>query len=842
MGYILNKIQNSGATTPAVSALNFAKGTTTATKADLQTLSGLTQAAEQFGLGGRVEETLQKKGEDPKKIYSGGFISDIFDTLNVLQYGVTGVLKGKTFIEGVKTRQSFSDKDALGDYGIPGMIAGIALDIAVDPLTYIPIVGQIKAVGKIGAAIKASKAITTTTTVIKESKIGSLLGRSFVYRFGQDPIYKEIAERSIRAIGVGNYNMMELAKPLSKLDGATQKIIADARKLGKVNELPEELLIKAKPAFDELDRLGGEAVKMGLLDSKTWEENVGRYIPRLYTKYDGTESIIKKATNSFDTKPLRVNLDRFKKRSDIPEDVREAMGEIMEAGYPTAKGLVQINQAVERAKLFKQVNLNFGSLDPISKSQPLQEGGKVVDKIDGLKQLPKVATLGDLAGKYVPAPIFDDIQEIIRPATTGLAKTLVAGFKFNKVILNPSTHARNVMSNMILNDFAGLSPARLDVYAKAAKSIIKKDETYKEAKNAGLALNTFAAQELKALLSGPEVSKLGKVADAVKNAGKKLGDLYQKEEEFAKMAQYIFQRNQGKTINEAVTIAEQATFNYAQVTPFIRRVRESMFGMPFITFTYKATPQVAKTLITKPSTISKYGKIKNAIENQSDLGELTAERASEAPWIRDGFYVRLPWKDEYGRSAYFDMTYILPFGDLISGQLIGRQIKRETGTPESYIEAALQKLPVGNILKELSRNQDFYDNKIWRDSDSEEKKMGDLMLYLIRTYAPPLVADQLPGGWITAGKNAGTRRDSIAEKILKSRGITNIQELKDAGLSTSTRTLQQELLKMAGLKITPVDLETSQWYSEEERKAAVKTLLEEAGKIKQFNLPYIPKK
>lgn len=826
MGYILNKIQNSGATTPAVSALNFAKSTTTVTKADLQTLSGLMQTAEQFGLGGRVEETLQKKGEDPKKIYSGGFISDIFDTLNVLQYGVTGVLKGKTFIEGVKTRQSFSDKDALGDNGVPGMIAGIALDIAVDPLTYIPIVGQIKALGKIGTAIKASKVITTATTAIKESKIGSLLGRSFVYRFGQDPIYKEIAERSIRAIGVGNYNMMELAKPLVKLDGATQKVIANARKLGKVNELPEELLIKAKPAFDELDRLGGEAVKMGLLDSKTWEENVGRYIPRLYTKYDGTESIIKKATNLFDTKPLRINMDRFKKRTDIPEDVREAMGEIMEAGYPTAKGLVQINQAVERAKLFKQVNLNFGSMG----------------SIDGLKQLPKVATLGDLAGKYVPAPIFDDIQEIIRPATIGLAKTLVAGFKFNKVILNPSTHARNVMSNMILNDFAGLSPTRLDVYAKAAKSIIKKDEIYKEAKSAGLALNTFAAQELKALLSGPEISKLGKVTDAVKNAGKKLGDLYQKEEEFAKMAQYIFQRGQGKNVDEAVTIAEQATFNYAQVTPFIRRVRESMFGMPFITFTYKATPQVAKTLITKPGTISKYGKIKNAIENQSDLTELTAERALEAPWIRDGFYVRLPWKDEYGRSAYFDMTYILPFGDLISGQLIGRQIKRETGTPESYIEAALQKLPLGNILKELSRNQDFYDNKIWRDSDSEEKKMGDLMLYLIRTYAPPLVADQLPGGWITAGKNAGTRRDSITEKILKSRGIINIQELKDAGLSTSTRTLQQELLKMAGLKITPVDLETSQWYSEEERKAAIKTLLEEAGKIKQFNLPYIPKK
>ena len=80
----------------------------------------------------------------------GGFISDIFDGLNALQYGVTGMIKGKGFYEGVKTRQSFSDKDALGEHGIPGMIGGIALDIAVDPLTYIPPLAIAKRLGLVG--------------------------------------------------------------------------------------------------------------------------------------------------------------------------------------------------------------------------------------------------------------------------------------------------------------------------------------------------------------------------------------------------------------------------------------------------------------------------------------------------------------------------------------------------------------------------------------------------------------------------------------------------------------------------------------------------------------------
>ena len=94
----------------------------------------------------------------------------------------------------------------------------------------------------------------------------------------------------------------------------------------------------------------------------------------------------------------------------------------------------------------------------------------------------------------------------------------------------------------------------------------------------------------------------------------KLSNIYQKEEEFAKLAQYIFQRKKGLVAEEDWKVAERATFNYAQVTPFIRRLRESIFGYPFITFSYKVTPQVAKTLVTKPTRISNIGKIKTGIE------------------------------------------------------------------------------------------------------------------------------------------------------------------------------------------------------------------------------------
>jgi len=125
-------------------------------KYDLKSTEGLYELAKDKGLQKDADRLLATQtGEKNKQIFSGGFISDIFDGLNALQYGVTGVLKGKSFLEGVKTRQSFSDQDALGDKGLPGMIAGIALDIAVDPLTYIAPASIFR---KIPGATKLAKA------------------------------------------------------------------------------------------------------------------------------------------------------------------------------------------------------------------------------------------------------------------------------------------------------------------------------------------------------------------------------------------------------------------------------------------------------------------------------------------------------------------------------------------------------------------------------------------------------------------------------------------------------------------------------------------------------------
>lgn len=771
----------------------------------LETVRGLEVQAGRAGLAKEAEKVLQGKGEHPEKIFSGGFISDTFDVLNAIQYGITGVLKGKSFAEGVRTRQSFSDEDALGAHGLPGVIAGIGLDIAVDPLTWI---APWTVVRKIPLLHKSLKAMSKATA---RSRIGQGLGRLFVYRFGQDPIYKKLANRVERNKAVGVANLVDLARPLTKLNAQDQIKIANARKAGKLDDLPEELLETARPAFNELDKLGGEAVDAGLLKKEVYEETVGRYMARLYRSKEGIDEA-GKIRRIFPKKPLRIDRARFMKRKDIPEDVRQAMGEILEAGYPTAKSLVQLKVAVENARFFRNVAGKFAL-----------KGAR-----EGFEQLPKVSTLGELSGKFVPIPIADDLNEIVRvkSASERAANKVVTGFKFSKVILNPATHARNIMSNFILNNFEGLSPARLDIYGEAAKQLVTKGKFWQEARNAGLAVNTFAAQELTGFLAAaPEMSKLSR---GVRNIIKKIADTYQKEEEYAKMAQFIFQRKKGLSVDKALEIAERATFNYAQVTPFIRRVRESLFGFPFITFTAKVTPQVARTLVKRPTKISNIGKIKNAIEKQADLGELIKERENEPFWIRDGFYIKLPMKDKAGRSAYLDLTYILPFGDLLSGQFLERGIKRETGLPESFVEASLQKLPFFNLITELGRNEDFFGNKIWKESDSVSKQMGDMFRHMTKTYLPPLIADQIPGGV----KTTGERRPGTIQKLIQQR----------IGVTGQARSPMQEMLRQVGVKISPVDLQVQEQFMTQEKRNALETLLIEEGALKEFRRVFVPRR
>lgn len=803
-------------------------------KNDTKTSSGLYDIAVQNGLKNQADRVLNsQKGEETKKIFSGGTISDIFDVLNAAQYGVVGLLKGKTFNEGVKTRQSFTDKDALGDKGIPGIVAGTLLDIAFDPLTYIAPATVIKRIPYATKLIKATKELALGKKVTKTiegtdktfqaveggTRLGKYLSSKFVYMQGADPVFREMFERGSKNIAVSTDAIVkttkhvanilpETAGKLLKRDETGRFIRTPLSELEKVLK-PEEFEPVAK-LYNTIDNLGKEAVDLGLLSKSKFEENIGEYIKNAYTEY---ETATKKNIFGF----TRTGIKGIKNRLEglTPEEMAK-LGQIDNPAYLLFKSAFDLTKDVENAKLFRAVSDKFAT-------NTAQEG---------FTKLPEGIRLGQLSGKYIPNNMADYLKEIIEPAEKTIAKNLVANFKFFKVVMNPGTHARNIVSNKILNYWKlGINPLdpraiRNDAIAlgEIAKGTGKWSD---EARPLGYNLNTFASQEMKTLLDSPEASIMNKTGNLWKTTKQKLGDIYQAEENHAKLSAYIWNRTTKKLNPEdAWKAAESATFNYAQVTPFIRKLRESLFGFPFITFTVKSTPVVLETLLKNPNRVSVIGKIKNSIENLSDIKTTDKERASEPSWVRDGFYIKLPIKDKEGRSSYFDLTYILPFGDLISGNFFERGQDLQTGLPESQVTSAMKKSPFIQLVRDIGRNENFYGNSIWKESDPSEKQLKDLMTYLTKTMAPPLLGEQLHNGY----------NPRTGEKDF--RGITGA---KEASSENVKRNLSQELLRNAGIKIQPIDADIQETYQDWNKKKGLETLLRENGILKELNIKYLPK-
>lgn len=800
---------------------------------DLSSKEGLYNLAIQNGLQKEADSILARQsGEETKKIFSGGFISDIFDVVNAAQFGVVGILKGKSFSEGVRTRQSFSDKDSLGANGIPGVIAGIILDIAVDPLTYISPVTIFKKIPGAIKGLEAAKALTfgkkvtkviegtekTFETLEGGTKLGKYLGQKFAWMFGADPIFKETFERSLKNTAIETENIVKLSKGVAKIKPETAAKILSRDPTGRFirtpleilkNTLSPEELADVTALYSKIDDLGQQAVDLGLLSKGKFEENMGEYLKNAYLYY---EEMAKKGL--FGIK--KVGIKGIKKRVEglTPEKMAE-LGQIDNPAYLLFKSAFDLQKDVENAKLLRTTTKLFGS-------DVAQEG---------FSKIAAGTKWGNLANKYVPDNVAMYLNEIIEPAKDTLAKNMVANFKFFKVIMNPATHARNVVSNQILNYWKlgmnPLDPRVIKSNAIALKEIFKGAGKWSdEARPLGYSLDTFASAEMKGLLNSTEANMWGKGVSGWKKIKESLGKLYQAEENTAKLSAYIFNRTtKAMDAETAWKAAEAATFNYAQVTPFVRKLRESLFGFPFITFTVKSTPIVLETLVKAPHRIGSLGKIKQGIENLSDLKETDRERASEPPWVKNGFYIKLPMKDKEGRSAYFDLTYILPFGDLVSGNFFERPIRRETGLPESLPVSIAKKSPFINLITELGQNQDFYGNQIWRESDTQDKQLGDIMRHLSKTYLPPLVADQLPGGYTKKGERQW-------------RGIKGSLE---ASKDNQNRNLMEELLRSVGAKIQPIDADIQETFQNWNQRKSLENMLLERGIIDQFKKPIIPK-
>lgn len=713
--------------------------------------------------------------------------------------------------EAVREDLSFRDvATAAGMTGGTGTAMGLIADLVLDPL-WVVTPTKLVQVARIPAILRAAR-VPEAVRAVSQTRAGQAVGRALVTDFGKSQAFIELGEKHHREVASAIESATDIGRRIAERPPAEQRLVRSYMIAGS-DAGRQEVLAAAKTAGRDVDAvgrlaheamisdmaLGNELVDVGLMTERTFQRWSGKHMRREFAKHETPRAFIAalskkdpagaaameqrlKQRSGFlgQTNPLRERLEFLKERQDLSPQALRDLGQILEAAHPVAKGQALAGQAIATRRFLNEIDTRW-AISPEDLSR-----GRVAPET-GYSLIPKDTAYGPLAGKLVPDAIHRDVTQLAkrRSQADRFWRQGVGWWKYNKVVLNPSTHARNVLSNFILADLAGLAPFKIHRYAQGARSLATKDKWYREAKQAGTFLtDTFVGVEIPKLLETAESFQqlergasgfLSRLSQRGKRAVAKAGDLYQAEEQWFKMSFFIDQRMKGLAPKAAAAAAETALFNYRRVPWLVDNMRR--YGIvPFMTFPYKALPATAKAIAKRPGAISRYGHIIRTFE--APRGEQASERLALPEYMQDG-WMRLPGEDARGRVQYLNLEYILPWGDI--GEAFSLQGFMGTGGSKS----SFLSVPGADLAAALVTGIDPFTRQ------EITKQPGGIRRYLYDFAVPPLL-----------GRSGRELKASFEGRP------TNILSRRSEPRSTT----QAVLANFFGLRITPVDIDESRAY------------------------------
>lgn len=551
---------------------------------------------------------------------------------------------------------------------------------------------------KIGTGMKALEDVPVAKYIPKVTNAAKdFVGEKLIYGYNTPKNFIRKLDAYRTGLSGAVERASNIAKPLQfdmtsgkELPVEVQRIIGDALGIaangtGRALTTDEIATLKkyqplVEKTLNEFKTLAEEQIKQGA-DPAIFENLLGKY----YGKRSYTTKLAEaeQAGKSFaQAKTPRLDLSVYRKRADIPEAVRTAMGEVKTPAYGAATAAYAEAANIEKNKLFRWVAKNY------------------VDKGENLVQLPKTEKLGVLSGRMVPKSMKPYLDQVVQSGDKSLTSDILKFFKKGKTIYSPSQLGRNVLTSQVQ---AFMNPSgRADSIRRipeAIREIRNNGQFYKEAKQAGLVGHTFAAEELGKYIP-EEISNLKKggngILSKIKGAYDKVGKVGSKiqntNEEIAKMQVFINERKAGKTIAEAAKAAEETGFNYSKVTPFIQNLRSGKvrlgplpFSVPFATYGVKSAELIGKTLLKQPQRIANIRKVEQAVQ---DISQNNAPNETNLPDYQKEA-VRLPFKDKKGSNYYLNTKYLYPYGNMTdTAPIMGVDVPNFGVTPDPFFQEA----------------------------------------------------------------------------------------------------------------------------------------------------------
>lgn len=577
--------------------------------------------------------------------------------------------------------------------------------------------------------------------------------------------------------------------------------------------------IRSHPRYKELSAIADEGrqvmdkwskalVESGIPKERASEiinENIGSYMARMYEKN------LVKGFGGFSPKNLRLRLNGLKRRKELSQTVLNQLGEIKEPGFPTAVRVKEISQSIANNKIFKAVADN-------------PEWSSTKNLTGDMVQMPKGDSLGALKGKFVTKEIASEINAITSIKEKNLALSLyeksLSAWKFGKVVLNPATHVRNIMSNSMLLDLSGVSHLRqAQLTPQVFKDYINKGEIYNLAVKYGAIGDEFVGTEVALadkFYNHSQGSNLEKWMNVMKSPFTKAGNMYKAEEQITKLIKFTDELQKGKTPEIAALEAQKWLFNYNEIPNFIKVAKQFS---PFITFTYKSVPRLAETLVNNPLKLYKYYALANAFNESSrkmqnmDPQEFARQEKALPPWLLKNIggmptNLMMPWRDQYGRSQWLNLEYILPVG--MAPEIL-----------EKGLGGGLVSNPFVNLYADLAKNKDFKGKDIIPPGSTREEAAKITTEYIYRQLAPTLAPGLLDLKTGESVFKGGYSFEKIMSAIYKKPDYADrVRDISPAAFDV-----------LMGLKLTPLDADESERFKLIDKKKMVEELTEQAMKL-----------
>lgn len=798
----------------------------------------------------------------------------------IAKYG-TGIAKGLasavTGRDYEGERRYFSDvAEKLGvENGIAKFGIGFAGDVLLDPTTYFG--GAIaKGIG-FGAKGVSKIALKGVEKVAPEAALGfklvgeglqDALGRAFAYGYksskgATDDVLKFLSREQQAKLGLASSNLDRLGTgilTISQREELALKMIAGkraefmAREAGETIEqagkIAKETALKgtSKEVTSVIEQQTARGMKLG--EQIGLENPYEVYFPFIkkdkLTKFLGETKGIKVGSEGYrkQFKNLMTNeameLDPakafFTRESQIVSDkmTRDFLGGFVKKYGKGLDEFKSVDDALQQGYTLIKEKGSFGKdLGYVNKF----DGALIRDSIS-----PEFQTINMLA----KATGFDVVTSLFKRSVTGL----FAPF-----------HVRNYMSGMIQNyevlGAAAFNPKNIAVGQKIAYLMGKgelpsgtielagktfKFETIMKEFVDRFSGDTFYNTDfMMAIDKGVELKQVAKIfgkqriKETIKTAGlgqeaipfkiaKGIGQFIEHQQ---KATAYITGLSQGKTVKEALKLAERAGFDYRALTRFESQIMRRI--IPFYSFTRKNIELQLRTLGENPE------RINHVLRFFGSMGESISEEEKQAlpDFIKESIGIKLEDTPEGLKQ------YVSSFGTPIEAftQLFGSNpILRAISTMNPILKVPVE---IG-IGKDSFRQRDLKDVY----NANEYKLAPQIIKDLLDIKEVPkdiLKKNEKTGKLDKVGERmtyvADPVRLLIARSLFTSRGVSYLDQV----FSDDLQGLVKVLKTTTGIKPQQVDIEMQKAFKEKGQKRELEDLLIRTGEVRKFERIYKPK-